>query len=82
MIVINKMKMKKSLGDNRGILKSKMRQMKKQQNMTKLHHERWCEKSQTFIKSSLPEEPTMKLRMCLNISPYSKHEPPLDCGVL
>ena len=62
-VMINKMKMKKSKSNNMGILKSTMRQMKKQQNMTKLHHEEWCKKSQTFIKSSLTEEPIMKLRM-------------------
>ena len=39
------MRMKKSKSNNMGILNSMMRQMKKQQNMTKLHHEEWCEKS-------------------------------------
>ena len=24
----------------------------------------------------------MKLRMCLDISSYSKHDPPLECGVM
>ena len=65
-----------------GNLKSTMRQMKRQQNMKKLHHVEWCDKPQTFIKSSLPEEPTMKIRMCLDISSYSKHDPPLNWGVL
>ena len=69
-VVINKMKMKKRQGNNMGILKSTRRQIKRHQNMTKLH--------QTFIKSSLLEEPTMKLRMCLDISSYSKHDPPLE----
>ena len=81
-VMIKKMKMKKSLSNKMGILKSTMRQMKKQQNMTKLHHEEWCEKSQTFIKSSLPMEPIMKLRMCLDISSYSNHDPPLECGLM
>ena len=45
-------------------------------------NEEWCEKSQTFIKSSLPEEPTRKLRMCLDISSYSKNNPPLGCSVI
>ena len=80
--MIKKMEMNKSLSNKMGILKSTMRQMKKQQNMTKLHHEEWCDKSQSFIKSSLPEEPIMKLRMCLDISSYSKHDPPLGCGVM
>ena len=77
-----KMRMKKGQSNKMGILKSTMRQMKKQQNMTKLHHEEWCDKSQSFIKSSLPEEPIMKLRMCLDISSYSKHDHPLGCGVM
>ena len=80
-VVIKKMQMNRSQGDNMGLLKSTMRQMKKQQNMMKLRHEVWCEKSQTLIKSSLPKEPTMKLRMCLDISSYKKHDPPLDYGV-
>ena len=45
LIMIKKMEMKKSLSNKMGILKSTMRQMKKQQNMTKLHHEEWCDNS-------------------------------------
>ena len=71
-VVIKKMQMNRSQGDNMGLLKSTMRQMKKQQNMMKLRHEVWCEKSQTLIKSSLPKEPTMKFGMCLDISSYKK----------
>ena len=55
--------------------------MKKQQNVKKLRHEVWSEQAQTYIKSSLPEEPSLKLRMCLDILPYRKHDPPLDCDV-
>ena len=55
--------------------------MKKQQNVKKLRHEVWSEEAQTYIKSSLPEEPSLKLGMCLDILPYRKHDPPLDCNV-
>merc|ERR1711888_561948 len=55
--------------------------MKKQQNVKKLRHEVWSEEAQTYIKSSLPEEPILKQRMCLDILPYKKHDPPLDCNV-
>ena len=34
------------------------------QNMTKLGHEVRSEKSQTYVKSSLSEKPTMKIREC------------------
>merc|ERR1712106_50631 len=56
-IGIKKMEMKMSLSET-------MRQMKELQNMTQLHHAEWCDKSQGLIKSSLPEKPRMKLRMC------------------
>ena len=54
--------------------------MKKQQNVKKLRHEVWSEEAQTYIKSNLPEEPILKLRMCLDILPYKKHNPPLECN--
>ena len=41
----------------------------------------WSEKAQTYIESSLPEEPCIKLRMCLDILPYKKHNPSLKCNV-
>ena len=55
--------------------------IRKQQNMKKLRHEVWSARAQTYIKSSLPEEPSLKLRMCLDILPYKKHDPPLKCNV-
>ena len=55
--------------------------IKKQQNVKKLRHEVWSEEAQTYIKSNLPEEPILKLRMCLDILPYKKHDPPLECNV-
>ena len=55
--------------------------IKKQQNVKKLRHEVWSEEAQTYIKSSLPEEPSLKLRMCLDILSYKKHDTPLECNV-
>ena len=55
--------------------------MKKLQNVKKLRHEVWSEEDQTYIKSNLPNEPILKLRMCLDILPYKKHDPPLECNV-
>ena len=34
------------------------------------------------LKSSLRTEPIMKLRICLEISSYSKHDPRLECRVM
>ena len=77
-VTIKKMQMTRSSGDKMGIMKSLMKLMKKQQNMTKLRHEECSDKSQTFINSNLPKESTMKIRMCLDISSYKKQDPPLD----
>ena len=46
------------------ISKDTRKLMTKRQNMTKLGHEVWCEESQNYVKSSLPENPTMKTREC------------------
>ena len=54
---------------------------KKQQNVKKLKHEVWSENGQTYIKSSIPDEPSLKLRMCLDTLPYPKHDPHLACNV-
>jgi len=55
--------------------------IQKQQNMTKLRHETWDDKVQTYVKSSLPEEPVLKLRMCVDLLSYAKHNPTLKCTV-
>ena len=60
---------------------SLMKLMKKQQNMMKLRHQEWCDNFQTYIKASLRKDPTMKIRMCLDILSYKKHDPPLDYQV-
>ena len=62
------MQMTRSSGEKMGIMKSSMKVMKKRQNMTKLRHKEWCDKSQTCIKLSLPKEPTMKIRGCLKVT--------------
>jgi hypothetical protein len=80
-VEIHRMKMTKTSGKVLGISQEHKMLMETQQNMTKLHHETWCEKSQTYIKSRLPEEPTLRLRMNLNIHAYAKHSPPLKCMV-
>jgi hypothetical protein len=41
--------------------------MKKQQNMNRLRHEVWDKKEEMYIKSGLPEEPKLKIRMCVDI---------------
>ena len=50
-------------------------QMKKQQNMKKLRHEVWDEEVGRYIKSELPKEPTIKLRVCLDIFAHRSHQP-------
>ena len=80
-IGIKEMEMKMSLSNTMRILRNMMRQMKKLQNMTHLHHAEWCDKSQGLIKSSLPERLKMKLRMCIDISSCSKHYPGLGLCV-
>ena len=40
------------------------KRLMQKQNMTKLGHKVWSEKSQNYVKSSLPEKPTMKIREC------------------
>ena len=78
-VMINRMEMTQTKGKVLGISQHHKRLMKNQQNVTKLCHETWCEK--TYKKSDLPEEPTLKLRMNLDIKAYAKHGPPLQCTV-
>ena len=75
---INKMEMTRTSGKVLGISQHHKKLMQKQQNMTNLRHETWCEKYQTYIKSSLPEEPTIKIRMNVDILAHAKHKPPLN----
>ena len=68
-VEINTVHMSKKLkrGNVSRVSQSTRNLMKKQQNVKKLRHKVWSEKAQTYIKSSLPEEPSLKLRMCLDI---------------
>jgi hypothetical protein len=56
-------------------------QMKKQQNMKKLRHEVWDEEVGRYIKSELPEEPKIKIRMCVDILAYKSHQPYVQLSV-
>ena len=80
-VMVNRMEMMQTKGKVLGISQQHKVLMKNQQNMTKLRHETWCEKTQSYKKSDLTEEPTLKLRMNLDIKAYAKHSPPLQCTV-
>ena len=41
--------------------------IKKHQNVKKLRYKVWSDEAQTNVKSSLPDEPSLKLRMCLEL---------------
>jgi len=88
MVTINAIKMmeKSRSGKVSRVTQSRVSQttqdlINKQQKVQRLRHEVWSEEAQTYIKSSIPEEPSLKLRMCLDILPYKKHDPPLQCTV-
>ena len=78
---INKMRMSQKSGNALNVSQNIKGLMKKQQNIPKLRHEIWNDKLQTYVKSSLPEEPLLKLRMNVDILSYAKHDPPLKCTV-
>ena len=80
-VSINRMQMTRSSGKILGVKKSSESLMRKQQNMTRLRHEVWNENTQTYVKSELPEEPDLKIRMCVDFLAYKKHNPPLKCTV-
>ena len=80
-VSINRMQMTRSSGKILGVKKSSESLMRKQQNMTKLRHKVWNEDTQTYVKSELPEEPDLKIRMCVDFLAYKKHNPPLKCTV-
>ena len=54
-------------------------EMKKRQNMTDLEHEEWSPKHKSFVKSSLPAEPKLEIKMCVDVPAYKQHRPPLTC---
>ena len=52
-----------------------LKQMKKQQKMPMLGYEVWSEKAQTYVPAEIPEEPTLSLKLCVDIKAYAKHDP-------
>jgi hypothetical protein len=56
-------------------------QMKQQQNMKKLRHEVWDVGVGRYIKSELPEEPKLKIRICVDILAYRSHQPYVQLSV-
>ena len=79
-VMVNIMEMTQTKGKVLGISQQHKILMKNQHNMTKLCHETWCEKTQTYKMFDLPEEPTLKLRMNLDIKAYAKHSPVHHCN--
>ena len=43
--------------------------------MKELRHEVLDEKEEMYIKSGLPEEPKLKIRMCVDVLAYKSHKP-------
>jgi hypothetical protein len=64
---INRMKMSEKSGKISRVSQSTQNLMRKQQNMKKLRHEVLDEEEKMYIKSGLPEEPKLKIRMCVDI---------------
>ena len=54
-------------------------EMKLRQNMTELEHEEWSQKQKSYVKSSLPAEPKLDIKMCVDVPVYKQHRPPLTC---
>ena len=64
-----------------GLSMSQIKQMKKQQKMPMLGYEVWSEKAQTYVPAEIPEEPTLSLKLCVDIKAYAKHDPPFKSEV-
>ena len=80
-VTLNRMNMTLKSGKISQVSQSTQNQMKKQQNMKKLRHEIWDEEIGRYKKSELPEEPTIKLRMCVDIMAYKSHQPYVQLAV-
>jgi hypothetical protein len=50
--------------------------------MKKLRHEVSDEKEEMYIKSGLPEEPKLKIRMCVDIMAYKSHKPYVQLSMM
>ena len=61
------------------ISRSYHNEMKERQNMTDLGHEEWSPKYKSYVKSSLPAEPKLEIKMCVDVNSYKRHRPPLTC---
>lgn len=72
---INRMKISERSGKISRVSQSTQNLMKKQQNMKKLRHKVWDEREGMYIKSKLPEEPKLKIRMCVDVMAYRSHKP-------
>jgi hypothetical protein len=69
------MKMTEKSGKISRVTHSTQNLMKKEQNMKKLRLEVWDEKEGKYIKSELPEEQTLKIRMCVDVLAYRSYKP-------
>ena len=76
---INRMKMSEKSGKISRVSQSTQNMMKKQQNMKKLRHEVWDEKEGMYIKSGLPEETKLKIRMWWMSWPTAHTSPTCSC---
>jgi hypothetical protein len=47
----------------------------------KLRHEVWDKREGRYIKSELPDEPKLKIRMCVDILAYRSHQPYVQLSV-
>ena len=64
---INRMKMSEKSGKISRVSQTTQNLMKLQQNMKKLRYKVWDEEEEKYIKSGLPEEPKLKIRMCVDV---------------
>jgi hypothetical protein len=72
---INRMKISEKSGKISRVSQSTQNMMKKEQNMKKLRHEVWDGKEGMYITSELPEDPNLKIRICVDVLAYRSHKP-------
>ena len=82
MILLRRLATMETSEKKREISKTYMKQMKMRQNMTKLGHEEWSAEHLMYVETDLPDEPEMKVWMCVDIKAYAKHKPPLLCYIM
>ena len=73
------MKMSEKSGKVSKVSQSTKNLINKQQSMKKLRHEVWDEREKMYIKSELPEEPKLKIRMCVDDMAYRYSNPTCSC---